>query len=130
MIVIDASVLAEALTGSGSVGDAAREVLAADTRWAAPSHLKVETMSVIRGRLLGRKITSAVADQAADDLREILVDRIDEDGLLPRMWQLRHNLSSYDAAYVAAAEALQCTLVTADRKLAAATGPLCRIQVI
>ncbi|MGI5492787.1 type II toxin-antitoxin system VapC family toxin [Microtetraspora malaysiensis] len=130
MIVIDASVLAEALTGSGPVGEAARATLAADPRWAAPPHLKVETMSVIRGRLLGKKITADAAAEAADDLRDIVVDRVDEDCLLPRMWALRDNLSSYDAAYVAAAEALQCTLVTADRRLASAVGPRCPIRVI
>ncbi|WP_433351064.1 type II toxin-antitoxin system VapC family toxin [Microtetraspora malaysiensis] len=130
MIVIDASVLAEALTGSGPVGEAAHATLAADPRWAAPSHLKVETMSVIRERLLGKKITADAAAEAADDLRDIVVDRVDEDCLLPRMWALRDNLSSYDAAYVAAAEALQCTLVTADRRLASAVGPRCPIRVI
>ena len=51
-------------------------------------------------------------------------------GLLPRMWELRENVPAYDAAYVALAEALECALVTADARLAAAHGPRCPITVV
>jgi predicted nucleic acid-binding protein len=130
VIVIDASVLAEALTGAGPVGEAARAELAADSRWAAPPIVKIETMSVIRGRLLGKKISEDVAVGAVADLLAVVIDRVDEDSLLPRMWELRGNLTSYDAAYVAAAEALGCPLVTMDAKLAKAFGPRCEIRIV
>ncbi|MBC9956631.1 type II toxin-antitoxin system VapC family toxin [Yimella sp. cx-51] len=51
-------------------------------------------------------------------------------GLLPRVWELRHSLTAYDAFFVAAAETLDVPLVTADRRLANATGPLCQITLI
>lgn len=51
-------------------------------------------------------------------------------GLIDRIWDLRANLSAYDATYVALAEALACPLLTADRRLAAAPGPVCTIQVV
>jgi predicted nucleic acid-binding protein len=130
VIVIDASALAEALTGDGPVGDDARATLGADSRWAAPALLLVETMSVIRGRLLGGKITREAAEVAVADLHEIVVDRVDETPPLSRIWELRDNLTLYDAAYVAAAEVLRCPLVTADGKLARATGPRCQIRLI
>lgn len=130
MIVIDASALAEALTGDGPLAEDARTALSADPRWAAPSHLMVETMSVIRGRLLGGKITRDAAESAVADLHEIVVDRFDESFLLNRVWELRGNLTPYDAAYVAAAEVLDAPLVTADGKLARATGPRCEIRLV
>ncbi len=130
MIVIDASVLAEALTGSGPISDAARAELATDSRWAAPAILKTETLSVIRGRLIGKKITQHAADEAMADLLTVVIDRIDEDCLLPRMWELRDNMTCYDAAYVAAAEALGCPLVTTDGKLSRAIGPKCQIKIV
>lgn len=130
MIVIDASALAEALTGDGPVGDDARAILGADSRWAAPPLLLLETMSVIRGRLLGGKITREAAEAAVADLHEIVVDRVDETTMLTRMWELRDNLTLHDAAYVVTAEVLRCPLVTADGKLPRATGPRCQIQLI
>ncbi|MFC6085870.1 type II toxin-antitoxin system VapC family toxin [Sphaerisporangium aureirubrum] len=130
MIVIDASVLAEALTGSGRAAEAAREALGGDPRWAGPSLLKTETLSVIRGRLLGKKITQETADDAVTDLMAVVVDTVDENCLLPRIWELRGNLTAYDAAYVAAAEALGCSLVTMDARLSRAIGPRCPIQVV
>jgi predicted nucleic acid-binding protein len=130
VIVIDASVLAEALTGSGRTAEAARAALSDDARWAGPPLLKTETLSVVRGRLLGKKITQEVADAAVADLLAVVVDTVDEDCLLPRMWELRGDLTSYDAAYVAAAEALGCPLVTLDVKLSRAIGPRCPVQVV
>ncbi|MEV6980470.1 type II toxin-antitoxin system VapC family toxin [Sphaerisporangium sp. NPDC051017] len=64
------------------------------------------------------------------DLLTVVVDSVDEDCLLPRMWELRGNLTSYDAAYVAAAEVLGCSLVTMDVKLSRAIGPRCQIRVV
>ena len=67
---------------------------------------------------------------ALEDLRSLPMQRVDHSPLLERCWQLRENLTVYDAAYVALAEALQATLVTGDRRLARASGPRCAIEVI
>ncbi len=98
-------------------------------RLAAPEHLLLETFSGIRGRLLGGKLDTDEAGQALHDLEHIRVELVPSPLLLGRMWELRDNLTGYDAAYVAAAEHLDVPLVTGDRKLAGATGPRCEFLV-
>ena len=130
MLVVDASVLADALLDDGSVGDRARRSLVSDDQWAAPHHIFVEIMSVVRGRLLGRKITLDRADEAVAALEEIAIDKIDPAHLVGRMWELRGDITAYDAAYVASAELLSCPLLTGDRRLTRARGIRCEIRVI
>ena len=130
MIVIDASTLADALVDDGPVGDASRGALAADTHWAAPAHLLVEVVSVIRGKALGGKVTPDRAQDAVRTLPSMVIDQVDPARLVERMWQLRANVSAYDAAYVAAAELLACPLVTSDARLAKAPGPRCEIRLV
>ena len=77
------------------------------------------------GRVDDRRAILALADLAALPLR-----RAPHRPLLARCWELRDNLSIYDAAYVALAEALEVILLTADQRLARATGPRCRIEVL
>ena len=127
-IVIDASVLVDALTSDDPVGSAACNAIAGH-RWAAPEHLRVETFHVIRRRLLGRKITVEAADGAVQDLAAAGLETVPTALLLGRMWELRDNMSGYDAAYVAAAEHLGVPLVTSDKRLAAAPGPRCEVVV-
>lgn len=100
MIVVDASVLAGALTDDGRFGRACRTELAEDTHWSAPDHLVVEVLSAIRGRYLGARITDQRAEEALQALATAIVDRVDIVPVLPRMWALHRNLSGYDAAYV------------------------------
>jgi predicted nucleic acid-binding protein len=130
VLVVDASALANALLDDGAAGAQARGELTADDRWAAPTHIFVEVMSVIRGRLLGRKITLERAEEAATALEELTVDKIDPAQLVPRMWELRDTITAYDAAYVAAAELLDCPLLTGDRRLARSRGVRCEIRVL
>lgn len=129
MIVVDASALANALTADGPVGDAARHELARDVHWASPEHLIAETFSAVRGRYAGGKITRSRAYQAIDALGEAAIELLRTAPLLRRMWELRDNVSGYDAAYVAAAEAHGCGLVTADARLARASGPKCEVRL-
>lgn len=129
MIVVDASVVANAFTDDGPVGVSARAELARDDHWAAPPHLEVEVFSAIRGRLLGGHITQERAADALNALATVHVDAVATTALLPRMWELRSNVSGYDSAYVAAAETLGCPLVTADARLGEAPGPHCEIRV-
>lgn len=75
MIVVDASVLANALTDDGPVGRTSRTELARDIHWAAPEHLVVETFSAVRGRYLGDKISKQRAEDALDTLADARLAR-------------------------------------------------------
>ncbi|MBC9004940.1 type II toxin-antitoxin system VapC family toxin [Micromonospora aurantiaca (nom. illeg.)] len=130
VIVVDASVLADALVDDGPVGDVARAELSRDPHWAAPGHLLVEVMSVIRGKVLGGKLGLARAQEAVDTLPSLVIDEVGIAMLLDRMWQLRVNVTAYDAAYVAAAELMECPLVTSDCQLAKAGGVRCEIRLL
>ncbi|MGA4729805.1 type II toxin-antitoxin system VapC family toxin [Micromonospora taraxaci] len=130
MIVVDASVLADALVDDGPLGDAARAELTGDPHWAAPGHLLVDVMSVIRGKVLGGKLGLARAREAVDTLPSLVIDEVAVSTLLDRMWQLRGNVSACDAAYVAAAEFMACPLVTGDGRLVKAIGVRCEIRLL
>jgi predicted nucleic acid-binding protein len=127
-VVLDASVLADALCVSGQVANAAQAAL--DGRhWAAPEHLRIETFSVIRGRTLGGKLSPEAGARAVRRLERVFVTSLSCGPMLDRMWQLKDNLTGYDAAYVVAAELLGVPLVTGDRRLAAAPGLRCSVVV-
>jgi predicted nucleic acid-binding protein len=130
VIVVDASVLADALVDDGPVGNAARVALTEDPHWAAPGHLLIEVMSVIRGKALGGKLGLPRAREAVETLPSLVIDHVDAAQLIERMWHLCGNISAYDAAYVAAAEMLTCPLVTGDARLAKANGLRCEIRLI
>lgn len=130
MIVVDASVLASVLVYSDDRGRKARVVLSRDPEWAAPEHWKVEVFSVMRGLALGGKITNETAARAVDRISRLGVDTVPIDDLLTRMWQVKANISAYDAPYVALAERRALTLVTADGKLARAASAYCRVELV
>jgi predicted nucleic acid-binding protein len=130
VIVVDASVLADALVDDGPVGDEARAVLQDDVHWVAPAHLVAEVVSVIRGRVLGGKLDNRRGGDALNALQELTIESIDLMGLVDRMWELRDNLTPYDAAYVASAESLGCPLVTADARLGRVRGLRCPINLV
>ncbi|HEY3952735.1 MAG TPA: type II toxin-antitoxin system VapC family toxin [Streptosporangiaceae bacterium] len=129
MIVVDASVVAVALADDGHDGDLARSRLRGE-RLAAPELVDLETASVWRrqvreGFMDARRAALALADLAALPLR-----RASHRPLLSRCWELRENVTAYDASYVALAEVLGVTLLTGDYRLARATGPRCTIEVL
>lgn len=130
MIVVDASVLATALVYGDGRGRRARAALSRDVAWAAPEHWKAEVFSVLRGLVLGRRISVASGERAVDRLPRLGVDDVSLDGLLARMWQLRAAVSGYDAAYVALAEAWELTLVTGDARLARTAARYCRVEIV
>jgi len=130
VIVIDASALALALLDDGPLGDRARTVLTNDTDWAAPAHLLAEVLSVLRGHVLGSKLSLDRAGEAITALSGMVISLSDCQALLERIWQLRHNLTSYDAAYVALAESLNAPLVTADARLINSSGISCATVAI
>ncbi len=130
MIVIDASVLANAVGDDEQAGRHARDLLRAHGELAAPDLVDVETTAVLRRRWLAGAITDERFEQAVEDLGDIPVARFPTVGLLHRAFELRSNVTTYDACYVALAEALDWPLCTGDRRLARAFGPCCLIQLI
>ena len=129
MIVVDASVLAPALGDDGRDGDRARARLRGE-QLAAPHLIDLEVASVWRRQLAGGRMDPRRAEMAVADLESLPLRRARHADLLSRCWQLRENLTPYDAAYVALAEALDVTLVTADRRMAQASGPRCTVEVL
>ncbi len=90
----------------------------------------MEVVSVLRRRWLAKTMTARRFAAAVDDLGAVPADRYPVLPFMPRAYELRANLSAYDATYVALAEQLGCALLTADRRLASAHGPRCAITVI
>jgi predicted nucleic acid-binding protein len=130
LIVIDASVLANVVGDDGSDGQRARLEFRNARDVAAPDLADVETVAVLRKRW----IAGAVSDQrfaaAVDDLGQLDIDRYPALRFMRRAYELRANVTVYDSAYVALAEALSCELLTADQRLANASGPRCAIRVL
>jgi len=129
MLVVDASCLFEVVSG-GAGSDEVRHALAGDTDHAAPHVIDAEVFGVIRRHHAEGRLDATAARQAVADLRDWPGQRYGHQLLLARAWELRRSVRGTDAMYVALAEALQATLVTADRRLARAAGPRCRIEVV
>ncbi len=130
VIVVDASVLANALGDDDESGRTARDELRAAGEFTAPDLIDVETVAVLRKRWLAHAIPDHRFAAAVDDLQEMNFERIPAARLIRRAYELRANVTSYDATYVALAEALDCELLTGDKCLAAATGPHCAIRAL
>jgi predicted nucleic acid-binding protein len=130
VIVPDASAFAMTFTGADPRAAEADRALRADPAWLVPEQWHVEVLAVIRGLLLGGKLDEGRAEAAVAALASATVAVTPTAPLLPRMWQVRSNLSAYDAAYVAAAEAHDATLVTADTRIARAGVARCPVRTI
>ena len=127
-LVCDASAVVTVLLDSGPDGEwLTRRLGSADLF--APSLLPFECSNVIRRHEIGGLISSDQAAQAHADLLELPIGLIPYESLAQRVWQLRWNLTSYDGAYVALAEALDAPLITMDRRLAEASGIACHVEV-
>ena len=129
MLVVDASVLAVALSDDGQDGDSARARLRGEIL-AAPELVDLEVVSVLRRQNRAGLLDARRAYLALTDLMSMPLRRSPHALLLPRCWELRENVTPYDAAYVALAEALEATLLTGDRRLARAIGPTCAIEIL
>lgn len=130
MIVPDASAFALLVAAGDPRSLEADRVLRADPTWLVPEHWHLEVLSTIRGMLRGGRIDPARADAAVGDLARATVAVTSTAPLLGRMWELRDNLSAYDAAYVAAAEVHDVTLVTADTRIARSGVARCPIRTL
>jgi predicted nucleic acid-binding protein len=130
MIVVDASAVLETLLRAPSAETVEKRLFDPSQTLHAPHLLDVEVAQVLRryagnGEIDDERGRAALADLAAFPLR-----RYPHDFLLPRVWDLRKNLTAYDAVYVALAEALDAPLLTRDRRLATAPGHQARIELV
>jgi predicted nucleic acid-binding protein len=129
VIVVDASIVAAALADDGADGYRARKRLI-EERLAAPELLDLEVASVWRRALRAGRLSERRAGQALADLASAPLARAPHGPLMARVWQLRDDLTTYDAAYVALAEILDTVLLTADTRLARAQEVKCEIEVL
>ena len=129
MIVLDASAAIDWLLQTASGQRIETRIYSQNESLHAPHLLDLEVVQVLRRLAREGVISSHRADQAIDDLLDLRLTRYPHFVLLPRIWQLRQNLSAYDAAYVALAERLGARLLTRDARLASASGHKSAIEL-
>jgi len=129
VIVIDASVLAPALADDGADGDRVRLRLRGE-QLVAPELVDLEVLSTVRRAVRAGRLDERRSGQALDDLAALPLRRVPHLPLLARAWELRDNLTAYDAAYVALAESLRALLLTADGGIEKASGVRCDVEVL
>ena len=125
-LVIDASVVVAALIDTGTGGDWAESLIASEVL-VAPELMMVESTNILRRLELANEISHIEAGLAQKDLMRLDVQLFPFHPFADRIWALRDNVTSYDAWYVALAEALDCPLATLDRKLTKASGVKCTL---
>lgn len=128
MIVVDASFLATALADDGHDGRRARDRLVGESL-TAPEVIDLEIASADRRLCHTGDLEPERAEQALSDLAVLRLERVHHLVLLPRCWELRHNVTVYDGAYIALAEILQIPLLTADERVAKAPGTRCAFEL-
>jgi predicted nucleic acid-binding protein len=129
MLIVDASCLYE-IVADAVRAEYVRERLSQDQDHAAPHVIDAEVLGIIRrDHVLGR-LDRTGASQAVDDLRDWPGERFGHRGLLERAWELREVVRTWDAMYVALAEALDATLLTLDERLGRVRGLNCLVEVI
>ncbi|MFN8103748.1 MAG: type II toxin-antitoxin system VapC family toxin [Acidimicrobiia bacterium] len=128
MLVLDASVLFE-VVADAPAAESVRQLLDLDEDVAAPHLIDAEVLAVIQTQHRSGALDATAAAQAVEDLRSWPGERWSHRPFVARAWELRANVRAYDALYVALAEAMDATLLTLDRRLAAAPGPRCEIVV-
>lgn len=126
--VVDASVIVAALVDTGPDGQWAESLIAAGALY-APAMLGVEATSALRRLELARRITAAQANAAQADLQRLTIELLPFEPFADRVWQLRPQVTSYDAWYVAVAEALDLPMATLDRRLAKAAAAACEFRL-
>jgi len=128
--VIDASALLEILLRTDRADRLMERAFSGSEQMHAPQLLDIEITQVLRRLVRQREITAPRAEQALQDLSNLLIERREHQEFIQRIWQLRDSLSAYDGAYVALAEALAAPLLTCDGKLAGALGHRAKIELI
>jgi predicted nucleic acid-binding protein len=129
VIVVDASIIVTGLADDGPDGDRVRTRLSGE-QLVAPHVIDIEVCSAWRRLVAAGNLDERRAMLALADLGSLRLQRAAHGPLLDRCWELRHNLTIYDAAYVALAELLDVGLLTGDARLANAAGLRCGVEVI
>jgi len=122
LIVVDASVLVDIVLGTARSRELASRVFVPGRAVHCPHLLDVEIAQVLRRYALAGDLAPERGAEALRDVADLPLVRHAHDGFLPRIWQLRRNITAYDAAYVVLAESLDAPLWTRDRRLARASG--------
>ncbi|HSE59798.1 MAG TPA: type II toxin-antitoxin system VapC family toxin [Nitrospiraceae bacterium] len=130
MIVLDASAVLEVVLSTPAAAVVYGRLSATGETLHAPHLLDLEVLQVLRRYCATGEITLDRAKQAVTDYLDFPITRYSHDVFAFRIWELRHNLTAYDGAYVALAEALSAPLITRDRKLAATSGHRAVIEVV
>lgn len=130
MIVLDASAVIELLLNTAAGRRVAVRIAPPDISLHAPHLIDIEVIQTLRRYVQGEVITADRGRLALQHLSQLNVTRYGHEEVLQRIWALRGNLTAYDAAYVALAEALSAPLLTLDSRLAAAPGHLADIDVL
>ena len=129
MIVLDASAAIDWLLQTSAGQHIEERIYSGSETLHTPHLLDLEVTQVLRRLALQGVISAHRADEAVRDLLDLRITRYPHQVLLPRIWQLRHHLSAYDAAYIVLAEKLRAPLVTRDARLASASGHTAPVEV-
>lgn len=127
---MDASIILEVLLRTKSAQTIEKKIFSKGQTLHAPHLIDIEISQVIRRYTAAGELTPERGFQAIEDLMEFRFSRYSHEILLPRIWELRANITAYDAAYVALAEVLDAPLLTRDAKLARSPGSIARIELI
>jgi predicted nucleic acid-binding protein len=130
VIVVDASAVVDALLRVPTADAIAHRLFHSGETLHAPHLFDIEVTSVLRRHAARRQAEPARCREALDDLLRIGLFRHPHNMLLPRVWELRHNVSAHDGAYIALAEMLGAPLLTRDERLASAPGHRARIELV
>ncbi len=130
MIVVDPSALLEVLLGTRVGRLIEPRILSPNETLHAPHLLDLEIAQVLRRYCAAGQMATERGEQALDDLADFPVSRYPHLALLNRIWNLRHNVTAYDAAYIALAELLGAPLLTRDARLASAPGHSATVEVV
>ena len=130
MIVLDASAAVDWLVQTAAASHIESLIFSRNQSLHAPELLDLEVAQVVRRLVREGRLSASRAEQAIQDLLDMRITRYPHLVLLPRIWQLRHNLSAYDAAYIVLAEKLGATLLTRDARLASTPGHAATVKVV
>lgn len=130
MIVLDASAAIELLLGAGAGPKIAARLSRRGETLHAPHLIDVEVAHVLRRLQLSGELSEERGRQALEDLGDLDLERYGHTDLLPRVWELRHNVTAYDAVYLALAEALGAPFLTLDERLSQSRGHRARVELV
>ena len=130
MIVVDASAALDLLLRTSRGREISSRLRQAEHTLHAPHLIDIEVLQVIRRYTMRKVITASRAEEAIRDFLDLPMERYPHEMLLPRIWELRHNATAYDASYLALSELLGAPLITCDAGLAASAGHAAQVVLV